>query len=413
MAGIAGPPQCGVVSSALLDGFEQLRPPDQQLICHCIAAAKLPEDRAARTQQRAAAAAYEQPQHPAASPVALLAVVASLLLLLDCLLPGVAVLERAGKLARQGGRRRIYTAINLARTARLRLRWRCFGWRPAFGASEIAPGLFLGSMADAHNLEALRARGIVAIVTVSPGIDPPFEAAGLQYLCLDVIDLPNEQLRSHFHHAAAFVDGVLGTDELPHPYAGVDELWRGLHFAYPETFQTDEATRPTSWVPESAKCVSEREYQQGYRRDFRRGFAEVAAQTEATAARAVRTSGLGRQGRSRSRSPSRLAGGDEQQPPQGQSLTLRPAVLIHCVHGTSRSASVMCAVLLHRRLSTGSSSRGNRTPGGCGRSSGWGLCAGVLEIVKLGRPSAQPNAGFLEQLCAFHEELDEADGLPG
>jgi hypothetical protein len=63
-------------------------------------------------------------------------------------------------------------------------------------------------MADAHNLEELQARGIVAVVTISPGIPPPFASrggllgggggGGIRYLCLDVIDLPDEQLRGHF-----------------------------------------------------------------------------------------------------------------------------------------------------------------------------------------------------------------------
>ena len=63
-------------------------------------------------------------------------------------------------------------------------------------------------------MKRVEARGIVAGVTGSPGIPPPFQAANLRYLCLDVIDLPNEPLRggrdapqATVHHPARLRSG--------------------------------------------------------------------------------------------------------------------------------------------------------------------------------------------------------------
>jgi hypothetical protein len=85
----------------------------------------------------------------------------------------------------------------------------------------------------------------------------------------------------------------------------------------------------------------------------------------------------------------------------------RPSVLIHCVHGTSRSATVMCAVLLYRRLVNGRSFESTACSFD-GFASSW-FCAGVLQIVQLARPEADPNAGFLRQLADFHRELEIED----
>ena len=197
----------GLISTALLHNFEQLRPEDRKRIQGLVEEALRPDDLARRSARATARAGP-----PAETRNALLLMAAAALLLLcEYVLPSAGALERAGKAARLRGWRQLYTAINFARTYQLRLRWRCCRRRPAFSASEVAPGLFLGSMADAHNLEELQARGIVAVVTISPGIPPPFASRGgllggggggggssIRYLCLDVIDLPDEQLRGHF-----------------------------------------------------------------------------------------------------------------------------------------------------------------------------------------------------------------------
>lgn len=216
----------GLVASSLLEGFDKLEPEDQLLLQTLMP--RTLEDDPIFTKLMPRAVASGGPAAQTRNWL-LLAAVAVLLLLCEYALPRIDALARAGKAARIGGRRQLYTAINLARTWDIRLRWRCCRRRPAFTASEVAPGLFLGSMADGNNLQALQQRGIVAVVTVSPGISPPFEAKGVKYLCLDVIDLPDEDLSGHFHAACAFVDQVLGTTRL---YTDVDELWRGLRIAH-------------------------------------------------------------------------------------------------------------------------------------------------------------------------------------
>ncbi|GJE96901.1 dual specificity protein phosphatase family protein [Phanerochaete sordida] len=65
----------------------------------------------------------------------------------------------------------------------------------------------------------------------------------------------------------------------------------------------------------------------------------------------------------------------------------RARVLVHCVQGVSRSASVVCAFLMH--------------------AYGW-TPAQALQFVKSKRPSADPNAGFVAQLGEYHETLRAA-----
>lgn len=187
----------GLVSTILIQNFDTLRPADRVRIQKLIYQALRADDWPRRCTRgtavtRAGGAADAQCR-------AMLVMATALLLLCEYVLPCLGVLERAGKAARLNGWRQVYTAINYARTTQLRLRWRCCRRRPPFEAAEVAPGLFIGSMADAHNLEGLQDRGIVAVVTVSPGIPPPFVSTGtIRYLCLDVIDLPDEPLTEHF-----------------------------------------------------------------------------------------------------------------------------------------------------------------------------------------------------------------------
>ena len=62
-------------------------------------------------------------------------------------------------------------------------------------------------------------------------------------------------------------------------------------------------------------------------------------------------------------------------------------VLVHCVQGVSRSASVVCAHLMH--------------------AYGW-TPAQALQFVKSKRPSADPNPGFVAQLGEYYEALRAA-----
>lgn len=207
----------GLVVPEQLRGLDQLLQADRQRVVALVrrgALAVASQDRVGRqrlVRAQAAAAAAAGPAagvaarhlhhllHNIIAPPLMLVLLALPLLLLDLMLPRLALLEKAGRAARVRRMRMLYTAVNRARVAKLRLK--CRHAPPAFGASEVAPGFFVGSMEDAHNLGALQERNVVAVITVSPGIPPPFVHAGIRYLCLDVIDLPDERLREHFFAA--------------------------------------------------------------------------------------------------------------------------------------------------------------------------------------------------------------------
>jgi hypothetical protein len=113
----------------------------------------------------------------------------------------------------------------MARALKLKMLWRCCRRREPFAATQIGPSVYarlvqfghtiplsnfhavrwLGGVADAHHLEELLLRGITCVVTVTPGVPPPFPRS-FRYLQLDVIDLPSEQLRPHFAAVAEFLE---------------------------------------------------------------------------------------------------------------------------------------------------------------------------------------------------------------
>jgi len=82
-------------------------------------------------------------------------------------------------------------------------------------------------------------------------------------------------------------------------------------------------------------------------------------------------------------------------------------VLVHCERGASRSVSVVCAHLMRAGAPSGGASAGGSGVSG-GGGGGAGGCSGAaaagvtladaLDAVKLQRPCAQPNCGFLRQL---------------
>jgi hypothetical protein len=195
--------------------------------------------------------------------------------------------------------------------------------------------------------------------------------------------------------AAAFVDEILGSAKHQQLLA-IKELWGGVRRAYPGEFGHPwkgcdaGGEEPHFWLPYGAVATIDQSQTRGQSSNI-----TGANQTEQPL-------------RKRSRSPSSTPA--RHWVPTAKS-SARPGVLFHCVHGTSRSATVLAAVLLHRRLCTGASWLGSmqlnehtlRTE--LAPCSMWNFAAGVVRIVQLARPQVQPNAGFLQQLHDFHVRI--------
>ena len=96
--------------------------------------------------------------------------VVAVLVALEILFPSAGALAKAAKQARLLNYRVLYALANNARCGVLQARKVMGRQAPAFDASEVEPGLWLGSLEDAHNLDALLARNITAVITVTPGI---------------------------------------------------------------------------------------------------------------------------------------------------------------------------------------------------------------------------------------------------
>ena len=70
--------------------------------------------------------------------------------------------------------------------------------------SQIIPGLFIGSMADARNLNALK-RNRVTHILCAAGELQPFYPSEFTYFSIRLSDSPDFQIQKHFASAINFI----------------------------------------------------------------------------------------------------------------------------------------------------------------------------------------------------------------
>jgi len=92
----------------------------------------------------------------------------------------------------------------------LKVKWCCVG---SFGATEILPGLWVGNLEDAHNLDALRAIGVNRVCAVMFGIDPSFPEH-FRYHMVSILDIESEDLLPHIAPAVQFIEDALNKREV-------------------------------------------------------------------------------------------------------------------------------------------------------------------------------------------------------
>ena len=115
---------------------------------------------------------------------------------------------------------------------------------------QILPGLYLGSMAAAYNLDLLQILDVKAIVTVAKGIEPQFP---LEYLVIPVEDHSREVLSDHFEKASGFITKHLKTGSvLVHCANGISRspsmvmahLMLTQRLTYDQAFEMVSSLRP-------------------------------------------------------------------------------------------------------------------------------------------------------------------------
>jgi len=74
--------------------------------------------------------------------------------------------------------------------------------------AEIIPGIYLGSVGAAYNKESLQKHGITHILTCASKLQPRFPSE-FKYMCLHVLDSPNENICTYFRQANEFIRDAL------------------------------------------------------------------------------------------------------------------------------------------------------------------------------------------------------------
>ncbi|CAF3095951.1 unnamed protein product [Rotaria sp. Silwood2] len=77
-----------------------------------------------------------------------------------------------------------------------------------FTMTQILPHIFVGNINDAQNIDRLNQNGITHIVNSTPDL-PFFWEKKCQYMRVDVLDIPSENIRKHFDKTFQFIDEAL------------------------------------------------------------------------------------------------------------------------------------------------------------------------------------------------------------
>lgn len=107
-------------------------------------------------------------------------------------------------------------------TSTLRVGVRPYGYvgdlKPDLQMCEVCPGVILSSQDVAADKSLMQSNGITHVLNVATGVDNLFPD-DFQYLSIAILDLPNENIRSHFETCFAFMNSA--NKVLVHCNAGV------------------------------------------------------------------------------------------------------------------------------------------------------------------------------------------------
>lgn len=94
---------------------------------------------------------------------------------------------------------------------------------PGGGLDCVLPGLFIASGAAAARRDDLAAARVTHVVNAAPSVELCWHAPHLDYLCVDVLDGPQEPIGRHFARVNAFVASAraAGGTVLVHCHGGV------------------------------------------------------------------------------------------------------------------------------------------------------------------------------------------------
>jgi len=92
----------------------------------------------------------------------------------------------------------------------------------SFDAHEVLPGVYLGDIYAAHNIDELKRRNITHVIDAALAIVPPFPDQ-FKYMHVELLDYPGENVMPYLEHTSRFIEQALasGGKVLVHCLKGV------------------------------------------------------------------------------------------------------------------------------------------------------------------------------------------------